>query len=62
MDRVCFLLKVRQERLAEYRERHTAVWPGPVCQLTSAGRRLARTLSALSASSKYVQYENDPPP
>ncbi|MFC5824540.1 L-rhamnose mutarotase [Nonomuraea insulae] len=27
MQRVCFLLKVRPERLAEYRERHRAVWP-----------------------------------
>ncbi|MDA8370483.1 MAG: L-rhamnose mutarotase [Nocardiopsaceae bacterium] len=27
MQRVCFLLKVRQDRLAEYRERHAAVWP-----------------------------------
>ncbi|MBK3628968.1 L-rhamnose mutarotase, partial [Streptomyces sp. MBT49] len=25
MQRVCFLLKVRQDRLAEYRERHAAV-------------------------------------
>jgi L-rhamnose mutarotase len=24
---VCFLLKVRQDRLAEYRERHRDVWP-----------------------------------
>ncbi|UBU09834.1 L-rhamnose mutarotase [Nonomuraea gerenzanensis] len=27
MQRVCFLLKVRPERLAEYRERHRDVWP-----------------------------------
>ncbi|MGP3962472.1 L-rhamnose mutarotase [Nonomuraea sp. 3N208] len=27
MQRVCFLLKVRPERLAEYRERHQTVWP-----------------------------------
>ncbi len=25
--RVCFLLKVRAERLEEYRERHADVWP-----------------------------------
>ena len=25
--RVCFLLKVRQDRLEEYKERHQAVWP-----------------------------------
>ncbi|TDD26235.1 L-rhamnose mutarotase [Nonomuraea diastatica] len=27
MQRVCFLLKVRPERLVEYRERHREVWP-----------------------------------
>ena len=27
MDRVCFVLQVRPERLAEYKERHEAVWP-----------------------------------
>jgi L-rhamnose mutarotase len=27
MQRVCFLLQVRPERLAEYKERHKAVWP-----------------------------------
>ncbi|ADH67722.1 MULTISPECIES: L-rhamnose mutarotase [Nocardiopsis] len=27
MQRVCFILKVRRERLAEYRERHAEVWP-----------------------------------
>ncbi|MED7923384.1 L-rhamnose mutarotase [Nonomuraea sp. LP-02] len=27
MQRVCFLLRVRPERLAEYRERHQDVWP-----------------------------------
>jgi L-rhamnose mutarotase len=27
VQRVCFLLKVRPERLAEYRERHRDVWP-----------------------------------
>jgi L-rhamnose mutarotase len=26
MERVCFLLKVRQERLEEYKERHREVW------------------------------------
>ncbi|MBT2213173.1 L-rhamnose mutarotase [Actinomadura sp. NEAU-AAG7] len=26
--RVCFLLKVRQDRLEEYERRHQAVWPG----------------------------------
>lgn len=27
MRRVCFLLRVRPERLEEYRERHREVWP-----------------------------------
>jgi len=27
MQRVCFLLKVRPERLTEYVDRHRAVWP-----------------------------------
>jgi L-rhamnose mutarotase len=27
MERVCFLLRVRPDRLDEYRARHAAVWP-----------------------------------
>jgi len=27
MERICFLLKVKPERLAEYNERHQRVWP-----------------------------------
>jgi L-rhamnose mutarotase len=27
MQRVCFILQVRPERLAEYKERHREVWP-----------------------------------
>ena len=27
MERVCFLLQVKPERLEEYAERHAAVWP-----------------------------------
>lgn len=27
MQRVCFVLQVRPERLAEYKERHSRVWP-----------------------------------
>ena len=37
MRRVCFLLKVRQDRLEEYRERHAAVWPEMRAALTAAG-------------------------
>ncbi|MER7802598.1 L-rhamnose mutarotase [Streptomyces parvulus] len=35
MRRVCFLLKVRRDRIAEYRERHAAVWP-EMCEALSA--------------------------
>ncbi|MFE9171780.1 L-rhamnose mutarotase [Streptomyces kebangsaanensis] len=38
MQRVCFLLKVREDRIAEYRERHAAVWPGLRAALTATGR------------------------
>ncbi|WP_042405025.1 L-rhamnose mutarotase [Streptacidiphilus carbonis] len=37
MQRVCFLLKVRQDRLDEYRERHREVWPEMQAALTAAG-------------------------
>ena len=37
MQRVCFLLKVRQDKLAEYRERHRHVWPEMRAALREAG-------------------------
>ncbi|GII30828.1 L-rhamnose mutarotase [Planotetraspora mira] len=37
MQRVCFLLKVRPERLEEYRERHSAVWPEMRAALSETG-------------------------
>jgi L-rhamnose mutarotase len=37
MRRVCFLLKVRQDRLEEYRERHGEVWPEMLDALREAG-------------------------
>ncbi len=37
MRRVCFLLKVRPDRLAEYRERHRTVWPDMLAALRAAG-------------------------
>ncbi|GAA3095376.1 L-rhamnose mutarotase [Nonomuraea sp. NPDC049421] len=37
MQRVCFLLKVRPERLAEYRERHRDVWPEMRAALSRTG-------------------------
>ena len=37
MERVCFLLQVRPERLAEYKERHAAVWPEMLAALRETG-------------------------
>jgi L-rhamnose mutarotase len=39
MERVCFQLQVRADRIDSYRERHRAVWP--------------EMLAALSASEKF---------
>lgn len=38
MQRVCFLLTVRKDRIDEYRERHAAVWPDMLAALRAAGR------------------------
>jgi L-rhamnose mutarotase len=37
MERVCFLLRVRADRLDEYRRRHEAVWPDMLAALREAG-------------------------
>ena len=37
MERVCFELRVRADRLDEYRERHGAVWPEMLAALSAAG-------------------------
>jgi L-rhamnose mutarotase len=37
MQRVCFLLKVKEDRLAEYKERHAAVWPEMLQALRETG-------------------------
>ncbi|MGB7591478.1 MAG: L-rhamnose mutarotase [Terriglobia bacterium] len=37
MERVCFLLKVKPEKLAEYKERHKAVWPDMLEALRETG-------------------------
>ena len=39
MQRICFLLKVKPDRLAEYRERHRAVWPEMLQALRDTGWR-----------------------
>ena len=38
MERVCFQLQVQPERLAEYRERHVAVWPDMLQAIADSGR------------------------
>ncbi len=37
MERVCFVLRVRANRLAEYKEQHTRVWPEMLSALSAAG-------------------------
>ncbi len=37
MQRVCFLLKVKPDRLEEYKERHKAVWPDMLRALRETG-------------------------
>jgi L-rhamnose mutarotase len=37
MERVCFLGRIRPERLDEYRERHAQVWPDMLAALREAG-------------------------
>jgi L-rhamnose mutarotase len=37
MERVCFNVQVRVNRLDEYRERHRAVWPEMLAALSAAG-------------------------
>jgi L-rhamnose mutarotase len=37
MERVCFLLKVRQDRLEEYKERHREVWAEMRSALSATG-------------------------
>ena len=39
MQRVCFLLKVKPERLEEYKLRHAAVWPEMLEALRETGWR-----------------------
>jgi L-rhamnose mutarotase len=39
MERVCFLLRVRPDRLEEYKERHRTVWPEMLGALERTGWR-----------------------
>ncbi len=38
VQRVCFQLQVKPDRLAEYRERHAAVWPEMLEAIADSGR------------------------
>jgi L-rhamnose mutarotase len=37
VERVCFLARVRPEKMDEYRERHARVWPQMLAALRAAG-------------------------
>lgn len=37
MQRICFLLKVKKDRLEEYKQRHRAVWPEMLEALRETG-------------------------
>ena len=37
MERVCFLLQVKKDRLEEYQQRHRAVWPDMLQALRETG-------------------------
>jgi L-rhamnose mutarotase len=37
MVRVCFILHVKKDRLAEYKERHKSVWPEMLAALSQTG-------------------------
>ena len=39
VERVCFLLQVKADRLEEYTERHATVWPEMLEALSAAGYR-----------------------
>jgi L-rhamnose mutarotase len=39
MERVCFLLRVKADRLEEYRRRHESVWPEMLAALRETGWR-----------------------
>jgi L-rhamnose mutarotase len=39
MQRICFVLQVRPERLEEYKQRHARVWPEMLDALKETGCR-----------------------
>ena len=50
MERVCFLARVRPERLDEYRERHKDVWPDMLAALRR--RRLPKLPTVVEADGR----------
>lgn len=59
MERVCFLLRVRPDRLDEYRERHRAVWPEMLAALRASGwRNYSLVLAADGLLVGYVEVED----
>ena len=64
--RVCFLLKVRNEKVAQYKERHAHVWPEMLDALRQAGWRnysiFLRPVASWSAILKPMISRNAPPP
>jgi L-rhamnose mutarotase len=48
MQRICFVLQVKPERLAEYKERHRAVWQDMKAALRETGEnRLGQLLGTI---------------
>ena len=59
MQRVCFQLQVRPDRIAEYRERHAAVWPEMLDALRATGwRNYSLFLSETGILIGYVECED----
>ena len=59
MQRVCFQLQVKPDRVAEYRERHAAVWPELRAALRATGwRNYSLFLSASGMLIGYVECDD----
>ena len=59
MQRVCFQLQVRPDRIAEYRKRHADVWPEMRAALTATGwRNYSLFLSGSGMLIGYVECED----
>ena len=59
MARVCFQLQVHPDRIAEYRERHAAVWPEMRDALSATGwRNYSLFLSATGMVIGYLETED----